>query len=128
MSRWTAIILALAIALANTFCACALARSAPPAEPVKSCHATQSKKPCHSNERDSRECSHCSGVMSISAPAPKSTSSTATIVPVLLMLPAEHEPFALVTASTDRLHHTGLSPPPLRAAITLLALACASNT
>jgi hypothetical protein len=133
MRQITAIFLAIVITFANALCACATTRTiAKERVETRSCHASKSKKPCHSQERESHEsggshnCAHCRNLASIASPTSASHTDLSVIL-VQFTLPLVHESFVLARSKLNSIDHTGLSPPH-RPASTLLALSCSSNT
>jgi hypothetical protein len=126
----TAIFLGIVITFANALCACAPARTvAKERVETRSCHASKSKKPCHSQERDSHDshnCAHCGGLDSLAAPTSASNADI-SISLAHFVLPLAHDPFPIVETRLNSINHAGLSPPH-RPPSTLLALSCSSNT
>ena len=136
------ILLALAVFLANAYCACAGATSvnadvnvvATAADQAPHCHAAAPKDPpsgCHDNapgsggRDDSHDCAHCTGTLSADAPAAKTTLPAPAVQPFILGVAVSH---AFVTTGAHQLGLFNCSDlPPPRDPPTLLNLACALN-
>ena len=143
MCRFPIILLALAVALANTVCACASAgrantydRCAASHPPAHACHQSEASATPAANATntdqgkqapgDVQSCAHCNGMFVADASPPKVSAPPLAIVPAFSV----HAHSAATVDERDvehlRLTCTGLAPP--LDATTLINLFCSLNS